>query len=57
MKYKHIEASREARLSIGQVIVPAVTAAAMLMSNPNVRVWAAEKANNFKANVKDKFDK
>lgn len=57
MKYKHIEASREARLWIGQVIVPAVTAAAMLMSNPNVRTWASEKANGFKSTVKSKFGK
>ena len=37
MTYKQIEASREARLWIGQVIVPAVTCVTIAMANPEVR--------------------
>ena len=37
MKYKHIEAAREARLWIGQIVVPLVTVGLTLMSIPEVR--------------------
>lgn len=37
MTYKQIEASREVRLWIGQVIVPAIGFGAMIMSNPQAR--------------------
>lgn len=37
MKYKHIEAAREARLWIGQIFVPLVTVGLTLMSIPEVR--------------------
>ncbi|MDY3768088.1 MAG: hypothetical protein SOZ83_00575 [Sphaerochaetaceae bacterium] len=57
MKYKTIEASRELRLWIGQVIVPAMTAGIMIASNPNARNWAAEKFNGMKESVKQKFTK
>ena len=53
MTYKQIEASREIRLWIGQVIVPAVTtAAAILYMNPELRQKAADKVNNIKAKFK-----
>lgn len=57
MKYKTIEASRELRLWIGQVIVPAVTAGIMIASNPTARQWMAEKADEMKTSVKQKFVK
>lgn len=57
MKYKTIEASRELRLWIGQVIVPAITAGIMIASNPNARNWAIDKFNGMKESVKQKFTK
>ena len=57
MTYKQIEASREARLWIGQVIIPAVTAAAVVFANPEIRQFAGDKINEFKANVKSRLKK
>lgn len=57
MTYKQIEASREARLWIGQVIVPAVVGAAMILSNPQARQVIGEKATNVKTAFKKKFKK
>ena len=51
MTYKQIEASRELRLWIGQVIVPAITMSAVVLANPDVRRAAAEKIES----VKQKF--
>lgn len=45
MTYKQIEASREVRLWIGQVIVPAL---AFSMAFPEVRQAAARKAKDIK---------
>ena len=53
MSYKHIEASREVRLWIGQVIVPAVTGAIFIASNPASREWVKDQCNN----LKSKFSK
>lgn len=44
MKYKHIEASREARLWIGQILVPSITFAAGILAIPEVRRAVAAKA-------------
>ena len=57
MTYKQIEASREARLWIGQVIVPAVVGAAMILSNPQTRHAIGEKVNKVKMTCKQKFKK
>lgn len=54
MTYKQIEASREVRLWIGQVIVPAVATAITVASIPQVRQYAAEKVSNAKAKIKRK---
>lgn len=48
MTYKQIEASRELRLWIGQVIVPAVSMTAVVLANPDVRNAAKEKLDNIK---------
>ena len=48
MTYKQIEASRELRLWIGQVIVPAVSVTAVVLANPDVRNAAKEKLDNIK---------
>lgn len=53
MKYKHIEACREIRLWIAQVIVPAVAGGIYLTSIPEVRQFVSEKINN----VKTRFTK
>lgn len=52
MTYKQIEASRELRLWIGQVIVPAVSVSAVLLSNPNVRKAASEKLEDIKNKIR-----
>ena len=57
MTYKQIEASREMRLWIGQVIVPAAAAAIAIASNPNTRDYISKKYNNVKSRIKKKFDK
>lgn len=48
MTYKQIEASRELRLWIGQVIVPAVSVTAVVLANPDVRNAAKEKLDIIK---------
>ena len=57
MTYKQIEASREARLWIGQVIIPAITVVGAAMTVPEVRKAVTEKANNVKTTIKEKFKK
>ena len=55
MTYKQIEASREVRLWIGQVIVPAIGVAAVVMSNPEVRRMIGNKTYEVKQSIKRKF--
>ena len=57
MTYKQIEASREARLWIGQVIIPAITVVGAAMTVPEVRKAVTDKANNVKTAIKKKFKK
>lgn len=58
LKYKHIEASRELRLWIGQVVMPAVIAVNLYtLQHPEVKSKAKLKYNNFKMNIKNKFHK
>ena len=57
MTYKQIEASREARLWIGQVIIPAIAVVGAAMTVPEVRKAVTEKANNLKTAIKKKFKK
>ena len=54
MTYKQIEASRELRLWIGQVIVPAVSVAAVVLANPDVRRVAAEIVESIKQKFRTK---
>lgn len=55
MTYKQIEASREARLWIGQIIVPAVTVAVSTLAIPEVRQAVAAKAKDVKQNIERKI--
>lgn len=54
MTYKQIEATREARLWIGQIIVPAITLAATTLAIPGVKEAIADKFNNVKKSAKVK---
>lgn len=53
MKQKHIDASREARLWIGQVIVPAFIAGAMFLTNDKAKAYVSD----VKEKVVSKFRK
>ena len=57
MTYKQIEASREIRLWIGQVIVPAAVAAVAIASDPQARNYISKKYNNVKSRIQKKFEK
>lgn len=57
MTWKQIEASREARLWISQVVIPAVTTAGIAMTIPEVRTAVVTKAKSIKESIKKKFKK
>lgn len=57
MTYKQIEAAREIRLWIGQIIVPACTVAVTMLTIPEVRQAVAAKANNVKRSIENKVIK
>lgn len=57
MKRKTIDASREVRLWIGQIFVPAITLAATTMTIPEVRQAVAAKARSIKQSIEKKFKK
>lgn len=57
MKYKHIEAAREARLWIGQIVIPAMTIAATTLTIPEVRQAVAAKAKSVKQSIEEKMKK
>lgn len=52
MTYKQIEASRERRLWIGQVIVPAIAFVGTTLANPDVRNYLNEKVDKAKRFLK-----
>lgn len=54
MTYKQIEASREARLWIGQIIVPAISVVVATLSIPEVRQMIATKATSVKESIQNK---
>ena len=55
MTYKQIEASREVRLWIGQIIVPAITIAVSTLTIPEVRQAVAAKARDVKQSIERKI--
>lgn len=55
MNYKQIETSREIRLWIKDIIVPAVIGGAVIFSNPDARNWAKEKGQNIKFAINQKI--
>lgn len=57
MTYKQIETMREIRLWLGQIIVPATTAAVAALSIPEVRQAVAAKAESVKRSIENKMKK
>lgn len=57
MTRKQIDQSRELRLWIGQVFIPAGMLAVAVMSNPEIRYAICDKVENVKWKVKHKFAK
>ena len=57
MKYKHIEAAREVRLWIRDIVVPVLGLAGASLTIPEVRQAVAAKANEVKENINRKFKK
>lgn len=57
MTRKQIDQSREIRLWIGQIIVPAMTLAATTLTIPEVRQAVALKASNIKQSLEKKLRK
>jgi hypothetical protein len=54
MTYKQIEASREVRLWIGQIIVPAASVVVATLAIPEVRQMVATKAASIKESIQNK---
>ena len=54
MKQKHIDASREARLWLSQIIIPAF---GIVMLVPEAREAAKTKASDLKRKIESKFKK
>lgn len=57
MKRKNVEAAREVRLWIGQIIVPGVTVLASALAIPEVRQAVAAKATELKLSIDQKVEK
>lgn len=57
MTYKQIEAARELRLWLGQIVIPAATVAVVAMSNPEVKRTVVETSKNIKRSIGKKFKK
>ena len=57
MSYKNIERSREARLWIGQVIIPTITVVGSALAIPELRDTIAYKAKAVKETIKNKAKK
>lgn len=55
MTRRQIDQSREIRLWIGQIVVPAVTTTAMAMAIPEVREAVATKAKQVKQSIELKM--
>ena len=57
MTHKQIEASRETRLWIAQIIIPALTCVGIAMANPGIRNTVKSKIDDFKYRIKVKTNK
>ena len=54
---QRIDTSREARLWIGQIVVPVMTLAVTAMGIPEVRRTITSKAKDVTESIKNKFNK
>lgn len=57
MTYKQIEASREARLWVTQIIVPTICGVGMLMTVPEIRETVKTKASEIKEKIRTRSKK
>lgn len=57
MTYKQIEASREARLWVTQIIVPTICGVCMAMSVPEIREPVKAKVTEIKEKIRTQFKK
>lgn len=57
LKQKHVDASREVRLWLGQIVLPFAAIAAVYMSNEQNRNAIAYRWANAKDKVKSKFNR
>ena len=57
MTRKQIDAARERRLWLSQIVGPAIMAAATMMTIPEVRQTASEKYSKVKTIIKNRFKK
>lgn len=57
MTYKQIEAAREARLWLSQIIIPTATAAVVIGTIPEVRNSIVDKIRDTKSKIKSTFSK
>jgi hypothetical protein len=57
MTYRQIETSREVRLWLGQIIIPAASVAVAVLSIPEVRYKIGRKATNIKESIQNKIRK
>lgn len=55
LKQKHVDASREARLWLGQIVIPAI--ATVMAVSPEAREWTRNKIVDVGKNIKSKFSK
>lgn len=55
MTYRQIETSREVRLWLGQIIIPAASVAVAILSIPEVRHKIGSKATNIKESIQYKI--
>lgn len=52
MKYKHIQAAHEVRMTIVQIVLPSIMLGYTIWSNPEARFAIKRNANNFKCKFK-----
>ena len=57
MTFRQIEASREIRLWITQIIVPAGLVTAVVMTNPELKEAVTTKCKEVTSKIKSKFQK
>lgn len=57
MTYKQIEASREARLWVTQIIVPTIMTVGMMMTVPEIRETVKAKTSEIKEKIRTRTKK